>query len=178
MINRFIRQNGSACLLSVDGTDFRIYEPVPFWGGWRSFKFRAAGLRYEIAICIQTGWIVWVNGPFPAGRWVDITIFRYGLKKLLLPRERVEADLGYRGDPKVDTPIDHCPNLAQSTIKSLVRGRHETVNKRMKQFGCLQQRFRHNIGLHGDCFNAVAVITQLNIQYGGEPLYSVPYFTL
>ena len=62
---------GQRCKITVDGTDFRIQEPSPFDPKWYSHKFRGPGLRYEIGVCIKTGWIVWVNGPFPAGAWPD-----------------------------------------------------------------------------------------------------------
>ena len=161
----------------MDGTDFRIQQQVPFWTGWYSYKFNGPGLRYEVGLSIQTGWIVWINGPYPPGRWPDINIFRHQLKNHLLPHERVEADDGYRGDRKVDCPGDNSPDLAQSHIKALVRGRHETVNRRMKQFAILHNTFRYDVGKHSYCFDAIAVVTQLNIEFGGEPLYSVPYFT-
>ena len=163
-------------MLSVDGSDFKIQEQVPLWSGWWSFKYNGPGLRYEIALCIQTGWIVWINGPFAPGPWTDLNIFRYGLKKMLLPRERVEADSGYP-DFKVDGPEDHCPSLGQHRAKSDVRARHETVNRRMKQFFILRNIFRHEIKKHVFVFDAIAVITQISIQYGREPLYCVPYRT-
>lgn len=134
-------------------------------------------MRYEVALSIQTGWIVWVNGPFPAGRWPDINIFRHGLKRFLFPNERVEADKGYRGDKNIDAPQDNCPNAAQMRSKTLVRSRHEIVNKRLKQFNCLKNVFHHDISKHGYCFDAVAVFTQLAIEFGGEPLPSVSYHT-
>ena len=59
------------CKITVDGTDFRIQEPIPFNPKWYSHKFKGPGLRYEVAICIKTGCIVWVIGPFPAGEWPD-----------------------------------------------------------------------------------------------------------
>ena len=63
-----------------------------------SHKFKGPGLRYEVALSIQTGDIVWINGPFPAGAWPDINIFRHGLKWMLKEAgERCEADKGYRG---------------------------------------------------------------------------------
>jgi hypothetical protein len=48
-------------------------------------------------VCIQTGDIVWVNGPFKEGKWNDIKLYRRILKEQLLPGEMVEADRGYRG---------------------------------------------------------------------------------
>lgn len=76
---------------------------------FRSHKFKHAGLRYEIAVCILTGDIVWVIGPFPCGAWPDISIFRFALKYLLDENERVEADDGYIGeDPlKNQGPKEH-----------------------------------------------------------------------
>jgi hypothetical protein len=74
--------------VTVDGTDLQIYEPTPFSKKWYSHKFRAAGLRYEVAVCIQTGDIVWFHGPFPCGEWPDLKIFRDGLKKVLAPGEK------------------------------------------------------------------------------------------
>ena len=57
-----------------------------------------SALRYEIALCIQTGNIFWTNGSFPAGKYPDITIFRSGLMTYLQPLEWVEADDGYIGE--------------------------------------------------------------------------------
>ena len=59
--NRYISDIGEVCLVTVDGTVFRIFEPTPFWGIWRSHKFNGPVLWYEIAVCIQTGHIVWIN---------------------------------------------------------------------------------------------------------------------
>jgi hypothetical protein len=80
----------------VDGTDFLVSRrnKRKYW----SHKFNASGLRYEVGIAIQTGHILWVNGPFPCGEYPDIKIFCLGLKKKLeYCKEKVEADDGYRG---------------------------------------------------------------------------------
>jgi hypothetical protein len=165
-------------LVSIDGTDFRLYDPTPFWRGWFSFKFKGPALRYEVGICIQSGDIVWLNGPYPAGAWPDLKIFRDGLKRVLArtrPREKLEADKGYRGEPQyIKTPNDYGLTYLAKEQKKNVRARHETVNKRFKQFGCLLERFRHDKTKHGDAFRAVAVITQLAIE-NGEPLFDVEY---
>ena len=174
--NRFKNRNGSQCLLSVDGTDFKINEPRPFSRLWYSHKFNHAALRYEVAICIQTGEIVWINGPFAAGAWPDLNIFRGWLKKYLLPGERVEADNGYQGDDMIDGPEDLASNMGQYMSKFIVRARHETVNARFKQFNALQQTFHHSKDKHEYVFNSVAVITQLAI-LNGEPLFDVTYHT-
>ena len=87
---------GRNCLSTVDGTDFKIRQPAPFWNGWYSHKFNAPAVKYEVGVSIQRGDIVWVNGPFP-GKWHDMTIFCRDMKGMLDEGERVEADDGYRG---------------------------------------------------------------------------------
>jgi hypothetical protein len=49
-------------------------------------------------LVIQTGEIASVYGPFAAGKYQDLTIFRAWLKKQLLPGERVEADDIYKDE--------------------------------------------------------------------------------
>ena len=58
--------------------------------------------------------------------------------------------------------------------KRTVLARHETVNRRFKQFGALKQVFRHNVGVHRVVFESVVVITQLGIN-NGEKLFQVDY---
>jgi hypothetical protein len=58
--NRKIGDVGNDCMLSVDGTDFRVaksYEKPLY-----SYKFKKSGLRYEVALCIKTGDICWTAG--------------------------------------------------------------------------------------------------------------------
>ena len=174
--NRFLYQNGSACLMSVDGTDFRIMNPTKFWKGWYSHKFKGPRLRYEVALSIQGGDIVWVNGPFPVGAWPDINIFCGWLKQKLLPGERVEADAGYRGDTSVDLPEKYNYTEYQDMCKFDVKARHKTVNKRLKQFNILNDRFRHCREKHAPVFNSIAVLTQMSLR-SGEPLFPIDYRT-
>jgi hypothetical protein len=65
--------------MTIDGTDMPINETYPFDPALYSYKLNGPGLRYEIAVCIATGQIVWINGPYKPARWVDITIFRHKL---------------------------------------------------------------------------------------------------
>jgi hypothetical protein len=164
---------GNDCLVSVDGTDFRIQH-----AGRRfySYKFRASALRYKVALCILTGELVWINGPFEPGIWNDISIFRSAILGELDEGERVEADDGYIGEaPRhVKCPSSITQREDTELSQSLVRRRQETVNRRFKQFGVLNQKYRHDIRDHGDIFHCIAVITQLAIK-NGEPLFSVDY---
>ena len=43
---------GNHCLITLDGTDVLIYEPIPFNSKWFSYKINGSGLRYEIGVCI------------------------------------------------------------------------------------------------------------------------------
>jgi DDE superfamily endonuclease len=151
--NRFLGNTQYRNKVTVDGTDFRIREPTEFNKKWYSHKFKAAGLRYEVAICIKTGNIVWVHGPYPCGSNPDITIFRNGLKQALQQgEERVEADRGYRGEPLYISTPDDCLNDDQKIAKAHARARHEHVNRRLKEFSALQQVFRHDINKHATVF--------------------------
>ena len=71
--------------ISVDGTDCRICEPSPFSSKWYSHKFNGPGLRYEVAVSISTGHLVWAYGPFPCGSHPDISIFKLRLAEKLDP---------------------------------------------------------------------------------------------
>lgn len=161
----------------MDRTDFRIQEPSPFWNGWYSHKFRGPGVRYEIGVCIQTGWICWVKGPFPCGAWSDLKIFNNFLKNKLIPDERVECDNGY-GGIRCDTPGKFAPTREQKQIKKDVRARHETINRKFKQFGCLKQVWRHKLEDHRKVFGAVATITQISIENGEHPYQIHNYHTV
>ena len=167
--NRFRGNSRKTCKVTVDGTDCRIYEPKPFNKKWFSHKFWKAGLRYEVAVCIKTGDIVWTNGPFPCGRWPDIRIFRRNLIRMLGFGEMVEADLGYRGEPNyVRTPHNYL-SRSDRRAKKKTRARHETVNKRLKDFRCLSSVFRHERRDHQPCFLACAVVTQISFESGDRP---------
>ncbi len=152
------------CLVTVDGTDFRINEPNPFNPSYCSHKFKHAALRYEVAVCLKTGWIVWINGPFPAGEWTDLRIARLALNDMLLAGEYYIADGIYRND-HADTPRGTW--LFEDRQKATARARHENINWRFKVFKCLREQWRHDREKHGNVMYAVANIVQLGIMRGG-----------
>jgi hypothetical protein len=161
----------------VDGTDCPVKEPRPFDTKIFSEKLNGPGLKYEVGVAIQTCDIVWINGPFKAGR-PDKTIFKEdGLKAALCEDERVEADRGYNGDDCLMNP-DVAQSRDDRIQKSQVRGRHEIVNGRLKNFSILNDVFRTTgekmFKKHGLAFGAVAVIVQLGFELHGH-LYDVKY---
>lgn len=159
------------CKVTVDGTDYQIRQPYPFSSAWYSHKYKGPGLRYELAVCIQTGYIVWINGPYSCGSWNDQKIFTHGLVHWLDEGERVEADNGY-GGPHVVCPSDYA-TAEEKRAKSLARARHENINRRLKQFGILGQKYRHALKKHQGVFRACAVLTQLGIVMGPGPMHVI-----
>ena len=94
---------------------------------------------------------------------------------MLLCREYVEADDGYRGEPNcVRTPSDLFITENKKKLKCIARRRHETCNRRFKHWGALQNTFRHSAKDHEFVFTAIAVITQIEIE-NDEPLFQVNY---
>ena len=132
-------------------------------------------MRYEIGICISTGWIVHYHGPFPAGEWPDAKIFKRLLRWKLSLGEKVVADNGYKG---LQTFIcrpgegDRQLRLAMSCL----RARHESINSRLKKWKILGSMFRHNMEKHHIAFRSVIVIEQLKIQDGPGP-FQVPDYS-
>jgi hypothetical protein len=136
-------------------------------------KINGVALKYEVGVCIQTGYIVWVNGPFKAGKWNDIKLNRSTLKEQLLPGEMVEADRGYRGDETVRCPDTVFPR-SYKQAKQKARARHKMVNGRLKKYRVLASVFRHERNLHQFVFYAVAVIKKIGFEDGSPP-FSVSY---
>jgi len=160
--------------VSVDGTDFRCRGRKLLSGKpdkrYYTPKFKGPGYRYEVALCIRTSDIVWIAGPYLPGVYNDLMIFRMGLMHELDDRERVEADNGYWGESPwyCVCPKSATSNEEQYWMQRRLRNQHETVNERFKNFGCMEQRFRHGGAKHASCFRAVVVLTQLAIESGEE----------
>ena len=96
--DRLKHDKGRTCKIYHDGVDFKCFNrqnpmresrpewrTYPFNPSYNSHKFNAAGLRYGISTCIQTGEIVSCHGPFPVGNWPDINIYRTNVKPTLAP---------------------------------------------------------------------------------------------
>ena len=177
---------GNDCLLSVDGTDFRVaksYEK-PYY----SYKFKKSGFRYEVALCIKTGDICWWAGPYLPGIWNDNMIFQDGLVNFLEAGERCETDDGYQGSaplshtsppPPKNSPIHleksycHSKDPDKAEMQQRVRNRQETVNKRFKNWAILSTPYRHQLLEHQTVFGAIVVLTQLLL--AENPLFQVEY---
>jgi hypothetical protein len=113
-----------------------------------SYKINHAGLRYEIALSLRMGHIVWTNGPFLPGLMSDLMTFRQDLRQNMSIGERIEVDNGYVADDHqwCKTPSGLSTSLNdEKRLRRRIRSRHETVNARMKKFEILNQTYRHEI---------------------------------
>jgi hypothetical protein len=163
--------------LTVDGVHCRVLEqghPTNAYDtAYFSHKSKSAGLAYEIALLVHHSRCVWMNGPFPAGK-NDLSMFREGLAAKIPEGMKVIADKGYNARDVVDiisTPNSH-DSKKVSEYKSRARARQETFNARLKNFGVLEQRFRHDLEKHKIAFEAVAVICQYQLE-NCSPLFDV-----
>ena len=143
--------------------DFQIYEPSPFSPKWYSHKHNGPGLRYEIAVEVQSGYIVWACGGFGAGVYRDDKLAQVKFTKRLQPNEMVIADKGCRQCKRFFAPKNG--NKDNKLIKNIL-ARHENVNRRVKSFDSMSGRFRHDLLLHNICFLAVVNIVQISIENG------------
>jgi len=160
---------GAKVRASIDGTDCRILEPTPFSTKWFSHKVKGPGVRYEGGVCICTGWIGWVNGPFPCGAWPDLKIAKERMFHCLDDGEKVIANGGY-STGGVYTIVPCHLNDEQRRLHSVIRACHEIINRRLKQWNILGgRRFRSKVWRHKMVFYAIEVITQIIIQEEGPP---------
>ena len=165
-------------MISVDCTDCKVSKIAGAdFRSFKSHKFKEPELRYEVALCIKTGFIVWVMGPFACGDWPDVSCFRFAVKGLLEVGERVEADDGYVGeDPttaKVPGSMAHSQDDSALLVRSLVRRRHETANKRFKQFNAIANIFTRHVSKHALFAHSVINIVQIGIMHGEKNPFQV-----
>ena len=160
------------CKISIDCTDYLISEPQPFNEKFYSSKFNHAALRYEIGVALYSSNIVWASGPHLPGVKNDLIIYRESLKHALIANnEMAFADAGYGGEPKTIQEKGR-GTKEERYVATRARARHETVNRRMKEWNSLSSQFRHNKGYdvtnHGLVFDAVLVLTQLSISFNNS----------
>ena len=92
------------------------------------------GLRYEIGVDILARNIVWINGPYAAGKYPDIKKFCSGLAHWLDEHERVEAGDGYIGEgpQKVKCPGCTSNPTKNQEMQNRVQSRHKSLNGHLK----------------------------------------------
>jgi DDE superfamily endonuclease len=155
--------------MSVDGTHCRIAEPRknPSAGKY-SHKLNKPAVAYEIGVAIDGNKVIHVHGPKPAG-CSDAHIYQSegGLKDKIPDGRMAIADNGYQGQDKLSTP-NPLDSAELNRLKRRARARHESLNKKVKDFDILEQRFRHPLSKHKTVFEAVITLVQFNLDNGCE----------
>jgi hypothetical protein len=123
--------------MSINGTDFCIRQQgaVAKGNDFASFKLNGkSALRYKIGLDILEGNLIWIQGPYAASKWMDISIFWHCLINHLNPYEHVVADKGYVGEAPQFVKCVNSKTLwqehQQMTRQESVQ--HETINARFK----------------------------------------------
>ncbi len=122
--------------MTIDGTNFRIHQKGPAARGdaFASHKYAdKSAISYELGADILAGNLMWISGPYPAGKYTDIAIFKDVLTHCLKPGEQVEADNGYVGHTdKIKCPNNDCNPAGKLAMQGRARSCHETLNGRLK----------------------------------------------
>jgi hypothetical protein len=118
-----------------------------------SHKYGKARIKYELGISLKESRLIWMNGPFPAGK-NDITIFaNEGLKEKLRSTNKMAiGDGGYVGHPKEISSTNAHDSKEVKRFKSRALKCHERFNGYTKAFDCLSGRFRHSTDRFANCF--------------------------
>jgi hypothetical protein len=171
--------NSEIFVVSVDGTDFRLWErkhrTLPRDNGQCSKKFNHGAAKYEIAISIFTSKVVWINGPYRGGEHDMIVLRQGGLLDNIADGKLAVVDRGYPSSrpeemSKLSLPNVHDPKEVNN-FKSRSRLRQETFNGRLKFFNVLSETFRHGFDVHHHVFEAVVVILQDQMD-NGSPIFA------
>lgn len=112
---------------------------------------------------------MWSSPPY-RGSINDKTIFRQGLVHLIPDGYLAIADQGYSGVKLAPISEFDTPDVVM--FKKRVLARHETVNKRIKDFAVASVKFCHGIAMHDIVFDSVVTLCQYNIE-NGEPLFAL-----
>jgi len=124
-----------------------------------------------VGICISTGWIVWLNGPYRCGTWSDEAIAQDGLHMILGEGERYIADGGYKSIYCL-SPMDATTQY-ETVYMQMCRTRHETINSRFKKFSIISNIFKREAAKHGLYMYSIANIVQLGIMAGEMNPYDI-----
>lgn len=112
---------------------------------------------------------MWAHGGLPCGEWSDLRLSRNAYINMVQEEEYTIADKGYN-----DTQYFLFPTKDNTRTRKIrtILARHETINRRIKQFRVMGCRFRHQLHLHPRCFHAVINLIEITIE-NCEPLYQI-----
>lgn len=164
-------------IVTVDGVHCATYEPKHEVYSkdpkYFSHKKRRAGLCCELGVDLFASNLIWMNGPFPAGRNDNGNFVQAGLKeKLTAIGKKALADKAYNGHPEVCSAFNAFDSEEVKQLKSRAQMRHEQFNGMIKEFSVLENRFRHSESKFKLCFESICVICQHRMELG-EPLFDL-----
>ena len=157
--------------MAVDGTHCMIYEPMhelfPMDSSYYSHKHHTSGFNYQVSVSTTEQRILSIHGPYPAGAYNDMKIFKEsGLQDLLVfHNKRAVADSGYDG-PGLAIPNKRYHSKTTNMYFRRIRARMERVMGFFKNFAILSQTFRirkDRKSRHKTVFFAVASIVSMQI---------------
>jgi len=139
-------------------------------------KGNCAGRNHEIAIDLWSSRCIHAKMS-DLGSVHDLTAMRQERINKIPIGKRVICDKGYisfknneHNKLAFPNPLD---SAAVKEFKKNARARHETFNKRLKDYKCLKEKFIHGVEKEQACFDAVVVMVQHAIEDTGphgEPL--------
>ena len=163
-------------LFTVDGVHFRVQE-TPHDTLYRdnkmySFKFKSAGVDYQLCIAIRSeDFLVHCYGPVKASTH-DLTVWHESGVEARVPFGKFGLGDSAYGSIECIAYKNPMDDPAVKQFKSRALARHESYNKRLKNFGILDSTFRHDLTKHGMVVDAVIVILQYSMKTDA-PLFDV-----
>ena len=157
----------------TDASTFGCLDRWPFDKAMWDVKRSKAGLKYEVAQAISSGYIVHWDG-WHKGSVSDIEIFRDGLMTKLDPNEDVEADAGCSGECCLKNPETAKSRRAKQQ-KGVLRAREECIFGKMKKFQSLKGIWIHSYDRHKLAVGAILVTLQLGMELGTVKLWDLEY---
>lgn len=151
----------------LDGTLCPIERPStePSQKNAYSGKHKQHGIKYEVGIDPNNGFIVWVGGP-TVGSMHDMRLMKLaGILQHLDPGELVLADMGYIGHDQFITPFKKPTTLFEDLLNAMISNQRwivEHVLARFKVFKCLSEPWRHDLDLHPITFFVIAEIVNID----------------
>lgn len=119
-----------------------------------------------MALSIQTGSKVSVNGLFLCGAYPGIKNFKSNICEQLVPGEKVICDRWYTAR--------ECVNRVQGGegLSSALLACHETLNGKLKNFNLLSTTLRCNVRINSPFLHGIVNLTQKMME-DGEGLFNV-----
>jgi hypothetical protein len=159
--------------VALDVTECPIHKPLDYEEQLKYYSGKSGmhSIKYELAVEISTGFIVWFWGPC-YGSVHDLTIVRQsGIISLLSADELIMADKAYIGEPKIVTAFKQPQTDIERAINSIFYSHRTIVENafgRFKNFGFTQKEWRHQPELHFIAMKCLVNI--LNIDLVFRPL--------